>query len=48
VLALALTGRHGALIDALAIAVLAVRICQTAVHVLFVQSEGAVAFRFSF
>lgn len=48
VLALVLTARHGALIDALAIAVLSARTCQTMVHVLFVQSERAVAFRFSF
>ncbi len=48
VLSLVLTGRHGTLIDTLAIAVLAARICQTTVHVLFVQSERAVTFRFSF
>jgi uncharacterized membrane protein YecN with MAPEG domain len=42
-----LAGRHGWLLDALSIAVLAARVCQTAIHVLFVQSERAVSLRFT-
>ncbi|HET9930226.1 MAG TPA: MAPEG family protein [Polyangiaceae bacterium] len=48
VLTLTLAGRHGALIDALAIAVSCARVFQTLIHVLFVQTERAVVFRFSF
>ena len=40
-------GRQGQLLDALAITVLGARICQTSVHLLFVQSERAVTYRFS-
>jgi len=47
VLVATLAGRHGPLLDALSIAVLAARICQTSVHVLFVQTERAVTYRFS-
>ena len=48
VVAITITGRHGLQIDALSIAVLSARVCQTMVHVLFLQTERAVAFRFSF
>lgn len=42
-----LVGRHGQLFDTLSIAVLAARVCQTLVHVSFVQTARAVSFRFS-
>jgi len=42
-----LAGRHGWLLDALSVAVLCARICQTSVHVAFVQTERAVTWRFS-
>ena len=47
VLVATLTGRHGPLLDALSVAVLAARICQTMVHVSFVETERAVTYRFS-
>jgi uncharacterized MAPEG superfamily protein len=47
VLVVTLTGRHGPLLDALSVAVLSARVCQTLVHVCFVQSERAVTYRFS-
>jgi len=47
VLVITLTGHHGWLIDALSVAVLGARICQTSVHVAFVQTERAVTYRFS-
>jgi uncharacterized MAPEG superfamily protein len=42
-----LTGYHGELLDALAVAVLVARVCQTLVHVAFVQSARVVSYRFS-
>ena len=48
VLVATLTGREGRLLDALSVAVLAARVCQTLIHVSFVQTERAVSFRFSF
>jgi uncharacterized MAPEG superfamily protein len=47
VLVATLGGRHGPLLDALSVAVLCARICQTLVHVSFVQTERAVTYRFS-
>ena len=47
VLVATLTGRHGPLLDALSVAVLGARVCQTLVHVSFVQTERAVTYRFS-
>ena len=47
VLVATLTGRHGRLLDALSVAVLGARVCQTLVHVSFVQTERAVTIRFS-
>ena len=41
-------GIAGRLLDALSIIVLATRVCQTLVHVSFVQTERAVSFRFGF
>jgi uncharacterized membrane protein YecN with MAPEG domain len=41
-------GRDGLLLDALSVSVLCARICQTLIHVAFVQTERAVSFRFSF
>src|SRR5258706_7313748 len=43
VLVVTLTGRHGPLLDALSVSVLCARVCQTLVHVLFVQTERAVS-----
>ena len=43
-----LVGRHGRLLDVLSVAVLCARVCQTLIHVSFVQTERAVSFRFSF
>ena len=48
VLVATLVGRHGRLLDALSVAVLGARVCQTLIHVSFVQTERAVSFRFSF
>jgi uncharacterized MAPEG superfamily protein len=48
VLVATLVGRHGWLLDALSVSVLGARICQTSIHVAFVQTERAVAYRFSF
>lgn len=48
VVAITLTGRRGLELDVLSVAVLAARVCQTLTHVLFVQTERAVTFRFSF
>jgi uncharacterized MAPEG superfamily protein len=48
VLVATIVGRDGRLLDTLSIAVLGARVCQTATHVLFVQTERAVTFRFSF
>jgi uncharacterized MAPEG superfamily protein len=48
VLVATLAGRHGLLLDTLSIAVLCARVCQTSIHVAFVQTERAVSFRFSF
>jgi uncharacterized MAPEG superfamily protein len=42
-----LTGHHGRLFDVLSVAVLGARICQTLVHVSFVQTARAVSYRFS-
>ena len=47
VLVATIAGRDGLLLDALSVAVLGARICQTLVHVLFVQTERAVTYRFS-
>jgi uncharacterized MAPEG superfamily protein len=47
VLVATFAGRGGWLLDALSIAVLCARICQTSVHLVFVQSERAVTWRFS-
>ncbi len=47
VLVATLLGRHGQLLDTLAVAVLCARICQTLVHVVFVQTARAVSYRFS-
>ena len=47
VLVATLAGRHGWVLDALSVAVLCARVCQTLVHVVFVQTERAVSFRFS-
>jgi len=47
VLIATLTHREGVLLDALSVAVLSARVCQTLVHVLFVQTERAVTYRFS-
>jgi uncharacterized MAPEG superfamily protein len=47
VLVATLAGRHGPLLDALSLAVLAARVGQTSVHVWFVQTERAVTYRFS-
>jgi uncharacterized MAPEG superfamily protein len=47
VLVAALTGHQGRLLDALSVAVLSARVCQTLVHVTFVQTERAVSIRFS-
>lgn len=48
VLVAAFAGRHGQLLDVLSVIVLAARICQTSIHVAFVQTARAVSFRFSF
>lgn len=47
VLVATLVGREGRLLDALSIAVLGARVCQTLVHVSFVQTARAVSYRFS-
>lgn len=47
VMIITFTGMHSQLLDALAIAVLVARVCQTLVHVSFVQGDRAVSFRFS-
>lgn len=47
VLVATLSGHQGPLLDALSVAVLCARICQTLVHVSFVQTERAVTYRFS-
>jgi len=47
VLVATLVGRHGALLDALSVSVLGARVCQTLVHVSFVQTARAVSYRFS-
>jgi hypothetical protein len=41
-------GVSGSLLDALSVTVLAARVCQTSVHVAFVQTERAVSVRFGF
>jgi uncharacterized MAPEG superfamily protein len=41
-------GAEGATVNALCIAVLAARICQSLVHIFHVQTDGFVAVRFSF
>jgi uncharacterized MAPEG superfamily protein len=46
VLVATLAGRQGWLLDVLSVAVLGARICQTLVHVSFVQTERAVSYRF--
>jgi uncharacterized MAPEG superfamily protein len=43
-----LAGRDGRLLDILSVSVLAARVCQTLIHIAFVQTERAVSFRFSF
>jgi uncharacterized MAPEG superfamily protein len=48
VLVATLVGRHGRLFDALSVTVLCARVCQTLIHVAFVQTECAVSYRFSF
>jgi uncharacterized MAPEG superfamily protein len=48
VLVATIVGREGRLLDVLSISVLCARICQTSIHVAFVQTERAVSFRFSF
>ncbi len=48
VLALQVGHVTGALVDALAIAILAARVVQSTVHVCFVQTNTAVSFRFGF
>jgi uncharacterized MAPEG superfamily protein len=48
VVVVSFTGRTGPLLDALSVAVLGARICQTLIHVLFVQTERAVSLRFTF
>lgn len=47
VLVATLTGHGGRVLDVLSVAVLCARVCQTLVHVVFVQTERAVSFRFS-
>ena len=47
VLVATLTGKNGHTLDALSVAVLGARVCQTLVHVSFVQTERAVTYRFS-
>src|SRR6187200_326531 len=47
VLVATLTGHHGRLLDGLSVAVLSARICQTCVHLAFVQTERVVVWRFS-
>jgi uncharacterized MAPEG superfamily protein len=47
VLVIVLTGSSGWLIDLLSVAVLGARVCQTLVHVAFVQTARAVSCRFS-
>ena len=42
-----LVGRHGRVLDVLSVSVLCARVCQTLVHVWFVQTARAVSFRFS-
>jgi len=48
VLVATLAGRHGQLLDGLSVAVLCARVCQTSIHLAFVQTERAVSYRFSF
>jgi uncharacterized MAPEG superfamily protein len=48
VLAITATGVEGPTVDALCIAVLVARICQSLVHVCHVQTDSFVAVRFSF
>ena len=48
VVVLSLTGVEGPLVNALCCIVLGARLCQTTVHVGFVQTARAVSFRFSF
>jgi uncharacterized MAPEG superfamily protein len=48
VLVLSLVGVKGQLVDVLCCVVLAARVCQTSVHVGFVQTARAVSIRFSF
>jgi uncharacterized MAPEG superfamily protein len=48
VLVATLAGYQGRLFDALSVAVLCARLCQTSIHLAFVQTERAVSFRFSF
>ena len=47
VFAITVTGKTNLLLDALSVAVLSARVCQTLVHVLFVQSARVVTYRFS-
>jgi len=47
VLVATLAGRDGQLLDVLSVTVLCARVCQTLVHVVFVQTERAVSYRFS-
>jgi uncharacterized MAPEG superfamily protein len=44
----ALAGVKGALLDALALAFMAARICQTTVHLAFVQTDFVASLRFAF
>ena len=48
VLVATFVGRDGWLFDTLSVTVLCARVCQTLIHIVFVQTERAVSFRFSF
>jgi uncharacterized MAPEG superfamily protein len=48
VVVLTFAGVHGRVLDALSVAVLGARICQSTVHIAFVQTERAVSVRFTF
>ncbi|HEX4337069.1 MAG TPA: MAPEG family protein [Polyangiaceae bacterium] len=48
VLVATLAGRSGPLIDGLSISVLGARVCQTSIHVAFVQTARVVSWRFTF
>ena len=48
VVVVSFTGQTGWLLDTLSVAVLGARICQTLIHVVFVQTARTVSFRFTF